>query len=141
MKTTSNLGLFVSGTTESDLAQSFLDWRLKVCGEGGDSNMEKIDAAYSALTTQINNVSKSVTSLSNSTATQLAAVVKTINSIKPDANGNVALTAASVGARPSTWTPTFADVGGPTALSSALASYVAKNMLTFSNGILTITTT
>ena len=37
--------------------------------------------------------------------------VSSINGILPYANGNVALTAADVGARPSTWMPTAADVG------------------------------
>ena len=37
--------------------------------------------------------------------------VKSINDIIPDENGNVALIASSVGARPNTWMPTASDVG------------------------------
>lgn len=37
--------------------------------------------------------------------------VSTVAGISPDAAGNVALTAANVGARPSTWTPSAEDVG------------------------------
>ena len=37
--------------------------------------------------------------------------VSTVAGISPDAAGNVPLTAANVGARPSTWTPTAEDVG------------------------------
>lgn len=40
-----------------------------------------------------------------------AGTVTAVNNVAPDTTGNVTLTAANVGARPDTWTPTASDVG------------------------------
>lgn len=93
MTTTEYLKLALSGTSDEDLDQTFLEWRQKINGENCDSNMELIDAAIKLI------------------MQTLASTIKTVNGISADASGNIALTAASVHARPDTWTPTAEDVG------------------------------
>lgn len=92
MTTTEYLKLALSGTSDADLDQTFLEWRQKINGEGNKSNMEIIDAAI-----------KSIMLILGST-------IKTINNLNPDSDGNLTLDAASVHARPDTWTPTAEEV-------------------------------
>lgn len=87
MTKTNKLGLHLSGTAEADLAQTFLDWRLQMNGEGVNSNMELIDQAYEQVE-------------QNLTETK-ATLEKQIDD----------LTYEDVGARPNTWLPTPAEIG------------------------------
>lgn len=87
MTKTKKLGLQLSGTAEEDLSQTFLDWRLHMNGEGVNSNMELIDAAY------------------EKTENDLADAKSTLE----DRIDN--LTPEDVGARADTWLPTPAEIG------------------------------
>lgn len=87
MTKTNKLGLHLSGTAEEDLAQTFLDWRLQMNGEGVDSNMELIEQAYEHTEQEL-----------SETRTTLE---KKIND----------LTYEDVGARSDTWLPTPAEIG------------------------------
>ena len=49
MAKTPNLGLTLTGTSESDSNQTFLNWRTDMSGVGPGSNMQLIDAAYGNL--------------------------------------------------------------------------------------------
>lgn len=49
MANTENLGLTLTGSSQEELAMSFLAWRRLINGEGNNSNMEKLDAAYALL--------------------------------------------------------------------------------------------
>lgn len=51
--------------------------------------------------------------------------VSTVAGISPDGSGNVSLSAADVGARPNTWTPTASEVG---AISSTDGAVVTSNI-------------
>lgn len=43
---TQNLGLTLTGTTQSDVYRSFKEWRQLINGENCNSNMELIDNAF-----------------------------------------------------------------------------------------------
>lgn len=100
MTKTEFLGLVLSGMSDEDLDQTFLEYRQAINGENCGSNMELIDAAVKSLNTAV------------------AALVKTVNGKSPDSAGAVTLSASDVGARPSTWMPSAADVGGLRVLGS-----------------------
>lgn len=60
-----------------------------------------------------------------------AGKVKTVNSKEPDANGNIALVASDVGARPNTWTPTAEEVGARPSTWTPTASDVGARPSTW----------
>lgn len=93
MTKTEFLGLVLSGMSDEDLDQTFLEYRQAINGENCGSNMELIDAAVKSLNTAV------------------AALVKTVNGKSPDSAGAVTLSASDVGARASNWMPSASDVG------------------------------